>query len=141
PDPALAPYLVELTGFREEVACPLVRRELPWVGFVLLINFGPPFEIRFPESGGAWRRFGCFLAGLHDGVAFDRPTGASWCLQPSLAPLGGLLLLGQPLGGLANRVVALDEALGSRADRLAAQLAELPDWDARFRLVQGLLRA
>jgi AraC-like DNA-binding protein len=62
-------------------------------------------------------------------------------MQVNLTPLGAARLLGATLGELANRVVALDDALGRASRDLADRLWEAGDWAPRFALLDAWLRA
>ncbi|GAB3463805.1 helix-turn-helix domain-containing protein [Actinophytocola sediminis] len=82
------------------------------------------------------------VCGLHDRpvTAVEHP-GQIRGIGLGLTPLGAHALFGVPLGELANRVVSLGDLLGTRAGLLAEQLAEIPDWPARFQLLDETLLA
>jgi AraC-like DNA-binding protein len=56
-----------------------------------------------------------------------------------LQPLGAYRLLGFPLSELGGACVSLDDVFGAGGGRLAQQLRELSDWDARFDLLERFL--
>lgn len=61
------------------------------------------------------------------------------CIDLKLRPLGAYTLLGVPMHELAGSAVALEDLLGSSADRLLDQLAEAPGWAGRFDLLDAFL--
>lgn len=60
-------------------------------------------------------------------------------IQVNFSPLGASMFFGCAMDQLANRSIPLDAALGPAAGRLAERLAGLPDWDARFALLDGVI--
>jgi AraC-like DNA-binding protein len=99
----------------------------------VILNFGPAFRLAGPDA--PWCERSSFVAGVHDRYALDASTGASYCLQVDLTPIGAHRFLGLPMDELANRVVDLDDVLGAFGRRLTERLDALPDWDARFALL------
>ena len=143
PHAALRPHVLGYEGYREHGLAPFVMREVPRGFTVLIIGFGPPFTVGLEGGAGlaAAASHRSFFAGLHDLPALVRSTGRSCCMQVDLTPLGAARLLGAPLGELANRVVALEDALGRAARDLADRLWEAGDWPPRFALLDAWLRA
>ena len=143
PHAALWPHVLGYEGYREHGLAPFVMREVPRGFTVLIVGFGPPFTVGLDDGAGlaAAASHRSFFAGLHDLPALVRSTGWSCCLQVNLTPLGAARLLGAPLGEFANRVAALDDALGQAARDLAGRLWEAGDWAPRFALLEAWLRA
>lgn len=139
PDPRLRPFVRRYAGYREEIAGSGAHLEPPTPKAVLIVNFGAPFEIDYPDDGLGWRRLDSFLAGFGERRAANRATGLSHCLQVDFTPLGARLFLGLPMDGLANRCVSLGELLGAAAERLRDRLAGATGWAARFALLDALL--
>jgi len=113
-------------GFFESEASFARRLEVPFPGVVLIVNFGAAWGMvdrdhptRPPEKRDS------FVAGLHDGYSLVESTGVSCCVQVNLTPLGARRLFGLPMHELANRTVALEDALGPAARPLAERLGEL----------------
>jgi AraC-like DNA-binding protein len=130
PCPELRGVVCRAVDYHERSA-PLRRIEGPFVGVVLIVSLGPDMEI----DG---RRTGSFVAGV-----WDRPTvtghyGEQAGYQLNLDLLGARRLLGVPIGELANRLVALEDVLGSFATELTERLAGAPDSAARHALAQRL---
>jgi AraC-like DNA-binding protein len=124
----------EYQGFRESRASPGCRQNLPSTRVPLILNFGPAFRLSGP--GQEWSERTSLVAGVHDRYALDASTGASYCMQVDLTPIGAHRLLGLPMDELANRVVELDDVLGVFGRRLTERLEALPDWEARFALLE-----
>ena len=119
PHPALRPYVRQICGFEEVAPVPVVRRELPFAGTVLIVLLDTPLWIA-PE-GGRELRFGSFFGGLHDVAVRTRHTGRLRGVETYLTPLGAHRLLGLPMDDLANRIVALEDLLGAELEaRIAA---------------------
>ncbi|MGZ4179632.1 MAG: helix-turn-helix domain-containing protein [Solirubrobacteraceae bacterium] len=133
PAPALRGVVHRVADFHERAA-PLRRLESPLAGVVLIVSLGPDMEI----DG---RAAGSFVAGV-----WDRPTvtghyGEQAGYQLYLDLIGARRLLGVPGNELANRLVALEDVLGSFAAELNARLADAPDATQRHNIAQRLLVA
>jgi AraC-like DNA-binding protein len=129
PHPALAPHVRTLSGWRERANGPVRRAEVPGGRIVLVVSFGPTLDV----DG---RRFGSFVAGLHDAPALTEHAGEGYGIQAYLTPLGGRRLLGLPMGELTRQVVELEDLIGRGAHELADRLATAPDWPTRFTLLE-----
>jgi AraC-like DNA-binding protein len=132
PHPALAPHIRSLAGWHERVDGPVRRAELPGGRIVLVVSFGPTLDV----DG---RRFGSFVAGLHDAPALTEHAGEGYGIQAYLTPLGGRRLLGLPMGELTRQVVELEDLIGRGAHELADRLATAPDWPTRFALLERVI--
>jgi AraC-like DNA-binding protein len=143
PDPRLAAYVDLYEGYVEATASRIRRRELPSGRIPLILNLGPPWEVGSPGDGPPpFRSLGSFAAGLHDSYALVESTGAARCMQVTFTPIGGYLFLGVPMHSMTNRSVDLDDVLGAPAGRrLAAQLYDAPDWEARFAILDSVIAA
>jgi AraC-like DNA-binding protein len=129
PHPALAPHIRSLAGWHERADGPVRRAELPGGRIVLVISFGPTLDV----DG---RRYGSFVAGLHDDPALTEHAGEGHGIQAYLTPLGARRLLGMPMGELTRQVVELEDVIGPGAHELAERLATAPDWATRFNLLE-----
>lgn len=123
PHPALAAQVRSLAGWREREHGPVRRRELPGGRVVLVVSLGPSMDI----DG---RRFGSFVAGVHDAPAITEHAGESCGVQAYLTPLGARRVFGMPMGELAGRVVELEEG------ELAERVHEAPGWPERLELLE-----
>ncbi|MGZ4304381.1 MAG: helix-turn-helix domain-containing protein [Solirubrobacteraceae bacterium] len=131
--PALRGVVHRAADFHER-AEPLRRLESPLAGVVLIVSLGPDMEI----DG---RATGSFVAGV-----WDRPTvtghyGEQAGYQLYLDLIGARRLLGVPACELTNRLIPLEDILGSLAVELNERLAEAPDASRRHAIAQHLLTA
>jgi AraC-like DNA-binding protein len=129
-DPRLRFAVRRIAGFAEHTGQPQSRRELPTPSVTVILGLGDSIELRSATGGG---RFESFLAGLHQIPVDTTHQGSLRCIQLDLSPLGAYRLLGIPMFELANTALGLD-AIG--LPDLAAQLADQPDWPARFTLLE-----
>jgi AraC-like DNA-binding protein len=129
PHPPLAPHIRSLAGWRERADGPVRRAELPGGRIVLVVSLGPTLDV----DG---RRFGSFVAGLHDAPALTEHAGEGHGIQAYLTPLGARRLLGMPMAELTGHVVELEDLIGRSADELAERLAAVPSWSARLTLFE-----
>jgi AraC-like DNA-binding protein len=127
--PALAPHVRSLAGWHELVDGPVRRAEMPGGRVVLVISFGPTLDV----DG---RRFGSFIAGLHDTPALTEHAGEGHGIQAYLTPLGARRLLRMPMGEITGQVVELEDLIGRAADELAERIATAPTWPERFALLE-----
>jgi AraC-like DNA-binding protein len=130
PAPALRGVVQRAADFHERGA-PLRRLESPLAGVVLVVSLGPDMEI----DG---RATGSFVAGV-----WDRPTiaghyGEQAGYQLYLDLIEARRVLGVPVGELANRLVALEDVLGSFAAELSERLADARDANHRHAIAQRL---
>ncbi len=140
PSPRVAPYLRELCGFWEMTSVPMLRREFPESQFVMVIEFGPPLAVYGPYNRMERARHSTgFIAGMHDCFAVTESVGSMHGLQVNFTPLGARLFFGLLLHELFRRVVSVDDILGAEGPRLASQLHDLDDWEARFALVERVI--
>lgn len=135
PGPGLQGLVRGYTGYVERTPAPLRRRELPSGDVVLIVSFGP--QIRLPRAGDVSRT--SFVAGLHQSVAVTEHGGEQHGVQINLSPTAAGMLLGVPMGEVADRVVELDDLLGPEAGELAERLHDEVTWDGRFTLLDAVL--
>lgn len=140
PAPILRSHVLRYCGFAESTTGFTVRQELPWAGVVLIVGFGPPVRIDYPNDPARSVTSMSFVAGLHDEYVLVASTGSQHCLQIDLTPLGAYAILGLPLAELTNRSVELESVLPG-GELLAERLYEADGWDARFDLLDAILAA
>ena len=142
PHPALDGVVLRYTGFAQRTGAPVRFRELPCTFVPLILDLGEGWEVGDGRvSDAPLEHLGAFVAGLTDGPVVVEHPGRARCLQVDLTPLGARRLLGVPMHELANRSVPLDAVLGRPAEDLIGRLADAPDWDARFAIVDRVLAA
>lgn len=140
--PRLRAHVHGYTGYREETARPLRRREVPSSAVPLIISFGAPLRLAVPgDPGRSPTTFTSFLAGLHDRSVLTEHTGTQYGVQVDLTPLGAYALLGTPMRELANAAFGLADLLGGPAEKLTVRLAETTSWELRFALLDDALTA
>ena len=137
PAPPLRPYFDAYTGYREESAAPVTRREVAGARIVFILELGPPILIADPSGRGARFPTG-FVAGLHDRYALTTHSGLQEGVQIDLSPIGARLLFGTPLAELNNQVVAFGDLVVAERD-LSERLRSIPSWDGRFDLLDRVL--
>lgn len=141
PDPALWPHVRRYVGWFEHMAAPLCRRELPGDEVPIIIGFGAPVRVFDAGESDRYVDLESFTTGAYDAFVRVVSSGPSGGIQIDVSLLGARLLLAQPLEPLRNRAVGLDDLPGWQPKRLAAQLQDLPSWEARFALLDRVLRA
>lgn len=137
PHPALSPYVIDYSGYRESTSREVRRRELP-VSFVpLIINFGAPFTLS--DAHDADRPYASFTAGVYAGPVIVGSNGRAHCLQVNFSPLGALRFFGIAQSDMAGRTLALDDLLGSGAPALIGELHDTSGWPRRFALLDRFI--
>jgi AraC-like DNA-binding protein len=116
-------------GFEVETPEPVCQREGPGSDVVVILTFEEHWLI-----DGA--RHTSFVAGLHDRQVTTEHPGRSLGMQVNLDPLAARALVGVPLHELAGLTVPAEEILDPF---LVERLADAPDWDARFALLDAAL--
>jgi AraC-like DNA-binding protein len=137
PHPALRGLVRSYYGFAEETGGPVRRREGPGSSVVLLISFEHEWlmgQALAPER--PFERFTSFVAGMHDAAVLTEHPGRSEGIQVNLSPPAAAVLLGIPMSELARRIVPFEDVLPRE---LVERLADSPDWNARFDLLEKAL--
>ena len=142
PRPSLRPYIRDYCGYVESAPGLVRRLEYPGPQVVVIIEFDAP--VRVYDAGQFLRsaRYpGGFVAGLDDQFTLVEHVGTQRGLQLNLTPIGGRLFFDRPMSEITNHVVALGDLLGAPHRSLADRLDALPDWDARFDLIEDLVES
>jgi len=137
PHPALRGQVRSYYGFAEETVGPLRRREGPGSSVVIVISFEHEWRMGqalAPER--PFERFTSFVAGMHDAALLTEHLGRSEGIQVNLSPPAAAVLLGIPMHELARRIVPFEDVLPVE---LVERLADAPDWNARFDLLERAL--
>ena len=129
PGPALGGAVRRYCGYSADGA-PLRRAELPEAAVTVIVSFGPRLRV----DGEA---FGSFATALYDRPALTEHDGVQHGLEVKLSPPGARRLLGLPLHELQNATVPLEDVFDTGT--LVEELAEAPDWAARFARVDAEL--
>ena len=139
PDERLAPYVLEYQGYREWGSTAVRRVEFALPAAVVIMNFGPAWRLGDGHAPGRMTRYGSFIAGMYSTYAISENTGASHCLQFNLTPIGARRLFGIPMHALSERIVDFADVMGRDGERLEAQIAEAPDWERLFDILELFL--
>jgi AraC-like DNA-binding protein len=139
--PRLRGYVRDYTGYTEWSAAPLCRREVPSADVTLILS--PSSELTMSDTSGsaAPARHTSFVAALHDRPALVEHGGFQEGLEVHLTPLGAHGVFGLPMHELTNRVVELDDLLGTGADELVGRMWELSGWRERFEFLDAAIAA
>lgn len=141
PTAALRPYVHAYVGWFERMTAPLVRRELPTDEAPLIFNLGTPIRLFDVDNPRRHRDVGSFITGAYDAPQLVGSEGISGGVQINLSLLGIRRLVGRPLADMKNEAVALEDVFGREARWWTEPLADAPNWDARFDLIDALLCA
>lgn len=142
PAPHLAGTVDRYTDYWEQTGSFTARAELASTGGVMIVNLGDPLEI-VGADGRTIRllRGEGFAGGLADATSISRTAGAQSGIHLH-APLETIArLLGLPPSEIANRVVRLDEALGTEGARFGEEVAEAETAEARFARLDAFVTA
>lgn len=139
PLPALDGIVMELLGYRELVPGHFRQVESASLVVPLIISFGETFAIGLGRAPGDNDRQASFAAGLFAGPVFIDSFGQSHCVQVNFTPLGARRFFHQPMNELTDRMVGLDDALGSAGNTLRERLGNEPDWRKRFDLCEQVI--
>ena len=129
PAAPLAGRVTSYYGFEDATPQPVRQREGPGTDVVVILTFEEHWLI-----DGA--RHTSFVAGLHDRQVTTEHPGRSLGMQVNLDPLAARALVGMPLHELAGLTVPAEEILDPL---LVERLADTPNWDARFALLDSVL--
>ncbi|CAM3318787.1 Helix-turn-helix domain-containing protein [Paracoccus aminovorans] len=136
--PDLAPWVVQITGYRENGAG--LSGSVEMAPLVVPLSFGEEFQIglgRTPHPDEIW---GSFTSGLYPGPVVINSSGRSRCIQVDFTPPGALRFFGFPAAEIAARIVALDEIADKGIDALRDRLAGIRDWESRLSLAEAFIR-
>lgn len=136
----LSDYVLGYTGYRVDIRVPVQRRLVPFGGVSVLLDFTQPVRRPVTESPpGARSQFRLPVAGLQDGPVVFSQAGYHFGVGVGLTPAGAYALFGTPMHELTNAIADMSELIGDRAERLSGRLADAPDWQARFALLDEVL--
>jgi AraC-like DNA-binding protein len=138
PAPALAGLVRGYVGFVETSAIPLRRLEAPSGHPVLIVNFGAPLEVGAPGRP-TMVHADSFVARLSDLPATTAFSGTSAGVQVNFTTLGLHLFCGLAMDELPDPAIALAEILGADGRLLTETLADAPDWEARFDVLDAAI--
>jgi AraC-like DNA-binding protein len=140
PAAPLRPYVAGYTGYRTGPGPRGVHQGVasPHLTFIICLD-GAVEMLANPDRSRPPGTFPALVSGLHDSpaeIAVGEPQSG---VQLRLTWRGARALLGLPAAELAGDTVDLAAVLGRRAGPLRERLTELPDWPARFALLDAVL--
>lgn len=124
PRRTLRPWLAGYSGFRAAGDGYLRRRMLPLDFTTVIIDFARPV--------------GVITGPRRTPLVYDQDDWR-YGVAIGLTPAGVAAFLGTPVPELVGATLAADTLLGRRAAELADRLGALPDWAARFAVLDDLL--
>jgi len=142
PSAAMAPFLRRATAYTVQGSGLSRQRELPNGSAVLVFNLGS--ELRVEDAAGKIHRFpppAVFYSGPTDRYVVTETDGAQEGLVVELTLPGARRLLGRPLDGLGDRMIALSNLLGPRAEEILGRIVEAPSPAARLQLLEAAIEA
>ncbi|AXB44235.1 helix-turn-helix domain-containing protein [Amycolatopsis albispora] len=142
PHPALRQLVRRYIGYTQHGVTLAVHRGLPSRSVTLVISLAEPVRVVAgpgAEHGPLHRH--CVVGGLHLGPVLIEQDAYQQGLHLELNPLGVRALLGVPATELASTTVDAGELPVRWGRDLPARLRELPDWAARFDLLDRELAA
>jgi len=140
PAPALRPYVVSYTGYAQHGVTLALHRGLPSCSVTLVISLADPIRmVRGPGAEHGPVALQSVVAGLSLAptvIAQDRYQEG---LHLELNPLGVRALLGVSATELTATTIDLADLPVPWARHLAGRLAEAPDWESRFAMLDAEL--
>ena len=140
PSASLAPFMRRATAYTVNGAGPSRQRELPNGSAVLVFNLGS--ELRVEDTAGRLHRFPyptAFYSGPSDRYIVTETDGAQEGIVVELTLPGARRLLGRPLNELGDRMIALTDLLGPRADEILGRIMGSPSAAARLALIEAAI--
>src|SRR5262245_13251891 len=142
PSARLVPFMRRATAYTVQGAGLSRQRELPNGSAVLVFNLGS--ELRIEDAAGKLHRFPhptVFYSGPSDRYVVTETDGAQEGMVVELTLPGARRLLGRPLNELGDRMIALGDLLGPRADEILGRIVEAPSPAARLALLETAIEA
>ncbi|MGE0601659.1 MAG: helix-turn-helix domain-containing protein [Dehalococcoidia bacterium] len=140
PDARLAPYVRRMSGWWERTTFTR-RREVPYMGAVLIINIGNRLNVSEPGTPEQLHSYHAFFAGLSTSYVVTESSGLGGGIQVDFTPLGAYLFTGIPAHEMTDRVVEYGDFAGSEGRILVDRLECAPDWETKFALVEEAILA
>ncbi|MGB4861500.1 MAG: helix-turn-helix domain-containing protein [Tepidiformaceae bacterium] len=140
PHASLAPYVRRMSGWWERTTFTR-RREVPFVGAVLIININNRLRVSEPTAPERMTSFHAFFGGLTTSYVVTESSGYGGGIQVDFTPLGAYLFTGVPAHEFADRVIEYEDFGGIEARILTDQLESTPNWEERFELVEAAILA
>ena len=141
PAPILRRFISHYGGARVRGLTPGVNTTLPSRHAHLIISLDTPINVRqMSNEAPPAARFSALVSGLHDGFAMVERTCSWEGLHVFFRPLGLQAVLGATAAELACGAVALSDLCPRDAPELMERLSSTGDWQARFAILDEVLR-
>jgi AraC-like DNA-binding protein len=139
PHPSLRHLVARYLGYTQHDVTLDIHRGLPSRYLTLIISLDRPIRVTgMPTPGEAPANLQALVGGLHTGpvlIAQDRFQSG---IHVELNPLGARALLGVSAADLSGHVVGLEDLGPPRFETLVPRLAGVPDWPARFAILDDV---
>ncbi len=140
PMPALRPFVVSYSGYRQAGVPRARHRGLPAPQLTLIITLDEPLVVALhPDPRQPPGQYATLVGGLHTAPALITHEGRQSGIQLGLTPLGARALLGIPAGELANIDVSAADVLGPVAVEWHERLGAAQGWAERFAALDEML--
>ena len=142
PSATLSPFMRRATAYTVQGAGLSRQRELPNGSAVMVFNLSS--ELRVEDTAGRLHRFPhptVFYSGPSDRYVVTETDGAQEGIVVELTLPGARRLLGRPLNELGDRMIALSDLLGPRADEILGRIVEAPSPAARLARLEAAIEA
>jgi AraC-like DNA-binding protein len=135
--PGAAVQSVRCRGFSTVVPTAVQRHELPSDNLTLIVALGDPLVLADTLSGN--RTVHSFVSGLQHQFAVTERRGHQYGVHIELPALAAYTLFGRPIAELSDRLVDLQDVLGTGTTDLIERLASARTWGERFAALRTTL--
>ncbi|WP_404794648.1 AraC family transcriptional regulator [Streptomyces tendae] len=105
----------------------------------VILGFGGPLRLADAVIGEPSVSATSLVSGIAATATVGERFEAVYGITVMLTPVAAYRLLGVPASALESRNIDLADLFGSEVERLVEKLAERPDWDGRFALLDRVL--
>ena len=138
--PVLSPFVSRYDGYVQYAGGTLRHRQYPHPRVVLIVTLEDQLGVATPgDDSAAPAKYTAFMAGLHETRAITEFSRRSSGVQVNLTPLGAYRFRRMPMHSIANRVIGLEDLLGTQARILVERLRATQDWETRFQLMDAAI--
>jgi AraC-like DNA-binding protein len=134
----LAPYVRRISGWSERTSFTR-RREVPYIGAVLIFNIGNRLRVSEPGSPETLNSYHAFFAGLTTSYVVTESSGIGGGVQVDFTALGAYLFTGIPSSEFTDRVLEYEDVARLEGTVLCDRLECTDDWETRFELVEAAI--
>jgi AraC-like DNA-binding protein len=138
PSESLVEDIAGYAGFEEQPGRTVRRLEIPGPCPILVLTFGERLRVSAVGNRPTVTFVRSFLVGPGAAPAIVEYNGSLRCLEVELSPWATTSCFG-PLDGLHGSVLPLEDLWQREARWLPERLAELPNWESRFALIDDVL--